>query len=166
MRELTAADVGLLHDPKAVSPTYLICHYFTNTMFHAGDGIVFDTHEGNTYYGLAPIEGKIIESVLVNQKVGYEITVETPYLYQGKRVYYDLVHSSGLVSGLSDGSWVNKGDPIVFINKSYGAGGSIKELSLDIAIRNGPKGANSQRSNWQPYSYFSFLQFLYDFTFR
>jgi hypothetical protein len=110
---------------------------------------------------LAPIEGKIIESGLVNESVGYEITVETPYLYQGKRVYYDLVHSSGLVSGLKNGDWVNKSEPIAILDRHYG-GGELKDIFLDIGIRNAPKGANPKLDNWHPYSYFSFLEFIKD----
>jgi len=130
-------------------------------MFHAGDVIVFDESEGQTYFAIAPIEGKIIQNELVSPLVGYEITIETPYVHQGKRVYCDLVHSSGLVRGTDVGDWVERGARIAVVDRHYG-GGELRDIYLDIGIRNGPRGANPALDSWQPYSYFSFLEFVRD----
>jgi hypothetical protein len=158
--DLTPGDVGLPFDPSLVRPALTPCYLFTDQLFHAGDIIEFSATEGPTFFALAPIEGKIIQNELVTAEIGYEITVETPYVYQGGRVYYDMVHSSGLVPGLNVGDWIERGEEIVVMDRHLGGPG--EHIFLDLGIRNGPKGANPTLSNWQPYSYFSFLEFVQD----
>jgi len=111
---------------------------------------------------LAPIGGKIIEAGLVNERVGWEITISTDFSKDGQQVYVDLVHTNGLVQGLSVGQRISRGQPIAILTKTWDKNSPTPDLFLDIGIRNGPKGANPQLSNWRPYSYFSFFEFIND----
>lgn len=163
-REITAADVGLPWDPQVVKPIFIPCHFINTAVtpprFHAGDGIVFSEKPGQTYNVLAPADGKILSVDFVNA-VGYEVTLETNLYRQGKRVYIDLVHTSGLVNGLRTGMTVNREQPLLVLDRHWGGGG-LPDLFLDIGIRNGPKGASPLSRNFAPLSYFSFLSMIQD----
>ncbi|MBN2549262.1 MAG: hypothetical protein JXB15_08900 [Anaerolineales bacterium] len=160
---LTAADVGLPWDTTTTKPTLLSCYLFTDTHFHAGDGIVYAYGNKGEHIVLSPVNGVITEAGFVNDFTGWEITIETPFSRAGNQVYIDIVHSSGLVDGLGVGEMVTKGQPLAKLIRPYGSGNQeTPEYSIDIAARNGPKGANPKSSNFAPRSYFSFLELLAD----
>jgi hypothetical protein len=164
--ELTAEDVGLPWDTTQTNPILTPCYLWSDNYFHAGDGIIFSYYPDKTYFVLAPISGEIIEaSNMTNFRpvgIGWEITIATEFSKKGKQVYVDFVHTSGLVPGLRVGQHVERSQPLLILDKHWGGHSGELDLFLDIGIRNGPKGANPQVDNWQPESYFSFLEFIYD----
>lgn len=107
------------------------------------------------------MEGKIVNANLVSSSTGYEIGLETNLFRNGKRVYIDMVHTSGLVEELKIGMTVKRGQPLLVLDKHWGPGG-LNDLYLDIAIRNGPIGANPLSRNFSPLSYFSFVDMIRD----
>jgi hypothetical protein len=59
--ELTPSDVALPFDSAVVNPVYVPCYLFTSTMFHAGDGIIFDSHEGKLTMCLLRLKEKSLK---------------------------------------------------------------------------------------------------------
>lgn len=163
--ELTIADVGLPIDPNTTGLfKYIPCYVFTVTRFHAGDGIKFPNSE-KTYYIIAPIDGKIVSANFVNESVGYEINVETPYVINGKIVFYDLVHSSGLIENLRVGSVLKKGEPLAIMKNLYGvpSGDPDRGFLLDFALRSGShKQANASLDGWTGLEYLPFSKYIQD----
>ena len=144
------------------------CYVFNSKVFHAGDMIYFPTGNKNTKYNvLAPADGVItIAEDLSNKGIGWSITVETPYSLDGKPVFYDLVHSSGLVPGLSQGMNIHRGDPLAIKDGKF-----VDPLGwwlIDLGFRNGLEAANASVSSgpgvtgWTGLGYFSYTSLIKD----
>lgn len=112
------------------------------------------------YQVYAPIDGTITAANFVNDSVGWEINVKTPYELDGQVAYYDLVHTSGLANDVKIGTFLRKGEQIAFMSRPYS---HPREYILDFAIRRGAhKQANPNSSNWTGTEYVSVLQFVLD----
>jgi hypothetical protein len=160
-RELSPADVGLLIGPEVASFVYKKCYVWTDTHFHAGDIVYFEFgYSPNEYTVYAPIDGTIEFADKISNTVGWEIRVETTFVYQGEAVWYDMVHNDGLVNGISVGSFVRKGEPIARLYTSHN-NGRIEKL-VDIGIRNGPRGPNPAIESFYPESYINVFPFVED----
>ena len=159
--ELTADDVILPIGLEVENFVYKRCYINTDTHFHAGDLIYFEFgYSPIEYVVYAPIDGTIRFAEKINDNVGWEIRVETPLTYNGKIVWYDMVHHDGLVDGLKIGSFVNKGEPIARLYTARNNGRI--EKAVDVGIRNGPRGPNPQVDPFYPDSYIEFFQFVED----
>jgi hypothetical protein len=162
--ELTIADVGLPWNPIAVNGRVQIMpgYLFTSTMFHAGDGFYFPRGNSDTVYTvIAPADGVIVAATdLSDFGIGWEINVETPYLLDGKPVFYDVVHSSGLVDELRVGMEVHRGDPLVTKTNEFLDPAGL--WLIDIGFRNGFRQANASIPEWTGLGYFSFTRLLED----
>lgn len=167
MPELTAEDVDPPIRPSTLQSQYIPGYVLnTNTMmFHAGDGWLQNIsaeHPGIVY---APVSGKVVDAYFINNEIGWEITIKTQSSYEGKQVFYDVVHTDGLVDGLSTSSgqnWIEKGQPLAHIDKVQWTDGSQWWGLADIGFRTGPKGANATLSNFAPCSYFDPRPFFDD----
>jgi hypothetical protein len=158
--ELTAADVVLPIGEEIESFTYKPCYVNTETRFHAGDAIYYELGKSEKEYIVyAPIDG-IVREIINIEDVGWEIRVETPFTYKGKLVWYDIVHHDGPVDGITVGSIIKKGAPLAYLRTSRYSG--RWEKLLDFAIRNGPRGPNTQVKPFYPESYLSVFDFLKD----
>ena len=162
--ELLPENVDLPIEKGITSFIYKHCYVFADDnndglldRFHAGDLLYFYTDFSGIdneieYKVLAPIEGRIIYSNLINDKVGWEIRIETPYLFEGKKVFYDIVHADRAVVGLYEGEYVQKGQPILIVN-SLRNNGRFEKV-IDIAFRNGIRGPQpGTKGVFHPYSY-------------
>jgi hypothetical protein len=163
-REITAGDVGIPWDTSEINGLVNImpCYLFTSTVFHAGDGFYFPS--GNidaVYHVVAPADGKIVNEVYINEFTGYEINIETPYVLDGKTVFYDVVHTSGLVPELSVGMYIHRGDYLAIKDKRI-RGDPIGKWLVDIGFRNGKRQANASISEWTGLGYFSYTRLLQD----
>lgn len=162
-RELTIEDVGLPIDTTQVTYfKYKSCYLFTTTLFHAGDIINFTPKSPNSYKILAPVDGEIISANLVTAQIGWEINVMTDFLYEGQRVFYDIVHTNGLVDGVSVGTKIKKGEVLAIIKQPYilDPGGFT---GVDFALRNSShKQANPNSSNWEGTEYIPFSIWVLD----
>jgi hypothetical protein len=162
-KELTAADVGLPWNPGEVNNKMKVkpCYVFTSNQFHAGDMIYFPNGNSNSKYNVIAIaDGQIVNAVFLSDAIGWEINVMTPYLHDGKDVFYDVVHSAGLASGLEIGSYVHKGDNLAIkTNKTLDPQGLWQ---IDIGIRNGHRQANAGASDWKGLGYFSLYRLIQD----
>jgi hypothetical protein len=135
---------------------------FTTTKFHAGDGVFYPKGAADTHYTVyAPADGTIVVANYINESVGWEINVKTPYTVDGKPVVYDVVHSSGLVSGLTVGTFIHKGDKLA-IKANEHLTPSVKEWLIDIGFRNGHKQANASIDDWTGLGYFSYTKLILD----
>lgn len=158
--ELTAADVGLPWDPDQTMPILVPCYMDSTTFNHRGDGIVFSRIPDKIYYVLAPISGTIIlAGDMTDKYIGWEINFATDFAKDGKQVFLDFVHTSGLVPGLSVGQHVERGQPLLILDRHWGGNPGEVALFLDIAIRNGPT-VNDPKG--KPVGYFSFLDLVKD----
>jgi hypothetical protein len=162
--ELTVSDVGLPWDPNKVNGRVQIkpCYIFTSTKFHAGDGFYFPRGNSDTVYTVvAPADGVIVAATDLSELgIGWEINVETPYLLDGKPVFYDVVHSSGLVDNLRVGMEVHRGNPLVIKTNEFLDPAGL--WLIDIGFRNGLKQANPSVPEWTGLGYFSFTRLLED----
>jgi hypothetical protein len=160
--ELTEGDVGLIWNPSDINGPVIItpCYMFTSDRFHAGDQVDFPSSQ-TAYSILAPTDGIIISAEKVNDSIGYEVNVQTPYILNGKTVYYDIVHSNGLVPGLHEGSEVRKGSPIVIKNGEMVA--PQNKWLIDIAFRNSMnKQANASLDGWTGLGFLSYTRLIQD----
>ncbi|MBL1172996.1 MAG: hypothetical protein D8M55_11215 [Chloroflexi bacterium] len=112
LSELTAADVGLPWDTNTSAVVkHLPCYVNTDTRFHAGDGFYFTgVQNGEIIYVVAPITGRVVYAAYTNDFVGQNVIVETPYVFNGERVFYQIVHFNNLL--VSEGNWLVRGDKI------------------------------------------------------
>jgi hypothetical protein len=162
--KLAIADVGLPWNPNEINGQVLIkpCYLFTATMFHAGDGFYFPRGNSDTVYTVvAPADGVIVAATdLSDLGIGWEINVKTPFLLDGKTVFYDVVHSSGLVDELDVGMEVHRGEPLVVKTKEFLDPAGL--WLIDIGFRNGLRQANASVPEWTGLGYFSFTRLLED----
>ena len=139
---------------------YLPCYVFTETQFHAGDILILPDPKA-IYKVFAPIEGTIVTAQFLDDSIGWEIVVRTPFVLNGETVYYDILHSSGLADNLRVGASVRKGDQLAVITRPYRPmrGFSI----IDFAIRRGShKMAAPTHPSWTGTEYVSVLQYVQD----
>jgi hypothetical protein len=161
-RKLTAAEVGLPIGPEVESFVYKLCYVNTTTRFHAGDGVYYELGTSPAEYTVyAPIDGTVRETLRINDVVGWEIRVETPFVYEGQTVWYDLVHHDGPLPGITVGTYVERGEPIAKLFTARCAPGRCEKL-VDYAIRNGPRGPNPQVDPFYPDSYLNVFLFVED----
>lgn len=159
--ELTAADVILPIGLEVNSFVYKKCYVNTPTHFHAGDFIYYHLgYNTESYIVYAPMDGWIRFAVKINEKVGWEINVETPFYYDNNIVWYDIVHFDRLIPGIRIDSFVKQGEPIAIVETARDNG--RLEVGIDIGIRIGPKGANPQIIPFYPDSYLNVYLFLED----
>ena len=162
-RVLTPEVVGLPIDPNDIGDyLYNYCYVYTEDMFHAGDAIYWYPIPGKEYFLLAPADGTIVASNFITLDIGYDVELRTDFVYDGKPVYMDLVHSGGLVPGVSIGQHVTKGQVIGTFNGSASGHDIDGQKIIDFAIRIGPEGANPQIDPWYPNSYIPFSDFVND----
>ena len=139
---------------------YVPCYVFSEKSFHAGD--IFRLPKNESPFTVnAPIDGIIDTANFVNESVGWEINIKTPYYLNSKQVNVDIVHTSGLASGLHIGSSVEKGQQLAIMDHPYGDphGGYI----IDIAMRlDSHKQANPIYDNWTGTEYFSYFEYIKD----
>ena len=153
--EFNAADVGLPWNPAEVkgSVQILPCYLFTSTIFHAGDGFYFPNNNSNAVYHItAPADGSIEKAYFINDSIGWSITVRTPYILDGNNVFYDVLHTSGLVPNLDVGSIIHKGDSLAIKDKKILD--PIGKWLVDIGFRNGHEQANASLPDWTGLGYF------------
>jgi hypothetical protein len=165
MPELTAADVGLPLNPAEFSGKFIWkpCYVFNQGYFHAGDMIYFPTGDKNTNYNvIAPADGVIENAVYLGDSIGMEINVKTPFVLNGKTVFYDIVHDSRLAPGLHVGSIIHKGDVIAIRDITVKA--DPQGLwNLDIAFRNSTnKQANINDPIWTGQGFISYYRLVQD----
>jgi hypothetical protein len=162
-RVLTAADVGLPWNPADVPGRVAIlpCYLFSASVFHAGDGFYFPSGDSDTKFQVvAPAEGLIVQANRTNDAIGWGIIVRTPFEVDGKTVYYDVAHTSGLVSGLRPGMYVCKGDPLAVKQKDKLD--PVNWWLVDIGFRNGHVQANATLPDWTGMGYFSYSRLIQD----
>jgi len=136
-------------------------------LFHAGDMYVLNLKQPRLdIVVISPTDG-IIERVTQYNEENIEINIETSYYLDGRRVYVDITHSQRLFPGddkypeIHQGDIVEMGQPIAI--QSIFLKHGRNEQVLDIAIRNGPRGANpSIAGNYFPESYIDPFLFLKD----
>ena len=137
------------------------CYLFTSEVFHAGDAFYFPPGDSNTEYAvIAPADGKVVHANYINDSVGYDITVKTSFLLDGKPVFYDVVHTSGLYPGLVEGQAVHKGDNLAVKRNEHLD--PIGQWIVDIGFRNGKEQANASVPEWTGLGYFSYTRLLLD----
>jgi hypothetical protein len=130
-------------------------------LFHAGDCFYFPSGNSNTkYHVVAPADGIIVHAYFINDSIGWEINVRTPFVVDEKTVYYDVVHTSGLVPGLKEGMYIHKGDKLAIKSKEYLDPANY--WLVDIGFRNGHKQTNASLEGWTGLGYFSFTRLLLD----
>ena len=161
--ELTAADVGLPWNPDEIKGRVRIlpCYLFTSTMFHAGDAFYFPAGNTATKYNVVAASDGIIEHArFINDAVGWDITVRTSYQLDGKSVYYDVVHTSGLTSGLREGMFVHRGENLAILTIEF----VVFEgwWGVDIGFRNEKEQANATLPEWTGLGYFSYTRLILD----
>lgn len=161
--ELTSVDVGLPWDPDLTIPILVNCYKDSpsSPIFnHRGDGIIFSRLPDKIHYVLAPVGGTIVSaSDLTDKNIVWEINLATDFVKDGKQVFVDFVHTSELVPGLRVGQHVERGQPLLVLDKHWGGNPGEVDLFLDIAIRNGPIVGDPKG---QPVGYFSFLDLIQD----
>ena len=158
-RILSAKDVELpIKDLKGFE--YKPCYVFTTSRFHAGDQI-YMPDPGGSYKVYAPIDGTIVAARLVDDTIGWEINVMTPFILNGETVYYDLVHVNGLADNIRVNAFLRKGEEIAIKNRPNAD--PQRRSMVDFAIRRGPhKQANAAAPDWTGTEYVSVLTFLQD----
>jgi hypothetical protein len=140
---------------------YKLCYVHTESHFHAGDAVYFELGDSPTEYIVyAPVDGTVRFAAEISGEIGWEIRVETPFVYEGKTVWYDLVHHDGPLPGIVEGTVVRRGEPLarLFTARDYGR---IEKL-VDWALRNGPRGPNPQVDPFYPGSYLNAYLFVED----
>jgi hypothetical protein len=85
-RTLSVKDVDL-PIKGVVGFEYKPCYVFTTDRFHAGDAIYMPDPAGS-YKIYAPMEGTIVFAQLLDDSIGWEINVMTPFMLNGEAVYY------------------------------------------------------------------------------
>ena len=135
--------------------------------FHAGDMYILSVSSPlERIIILSPITGRI-DRVVSIPNVGLEVNIESDYFLNGRRVYIDIVHMTELFPGddnypkVLQGSEVTQGQPIG-IQEWFFQWGRL-EQTIDIAVRNGPRGANrSIPGNFYSDSYIDPFPFVGD----
>ncbi len=160
MKELTVLDVGLPIGPENKTIYYKKCYVWTKTRFHAGDLIYYEfKNSPSVHIVYAPIDGTIRYANKISNSIGWEIRVETPFVYKGEVVWYDIVHHDGPIAGLSTGSFIKKGEPLANLVTARN-NGRIEKV-IDVALRNGPRGPEPSLT-FYPKSYMNFFTFVED----
>ncbi len=104
-------DLEELLAQHGISPvTYKPCYVDTETRWHDGDVFMWRLQGNQVIDVVSPVEGYILYSTL--QIYGANIIIETPYLYEGKRVYMQLRHFDSLDDAAKQGLYVYKGQHI------------------------------------------------------
>jgi hypothetical protein len=153
--------VGIIWDLDLKGIRLMPCYVFTPTIFHAGDIVYFPNGLANTTYNVkAPADGRIAHANYINSSVGFDIAVRTPYTFNGDIVFYDVIHTSGLVGGLRVGDYVKKGDNLAIKD------GKIVDPAgwwlVDLAFRTGNEQANASLSGWTGLGYLSYSKLISD----
>lgn len=163
--KLSPEVVGFPLDWTVKQFTVKPCSFKNETRFHAGDAFFYiNLGYDEKIPVLAPTDGHLNSASWVNQSVGYEINMETPFLYKDKIVYFDLVHLGELAQGVHSGMNVNQGQVLGYITNAVKAGGGIP--MLDIAARNNER-FQANPDYWNEFGtdgteYFPFLPFVED----
>jgi hypothetical protein len=159
MHVLTEGDVTLpIRDISQFE--YVPCYVFSEDRFHAGDGINLPKNKA-PFIVYSPSDGIIDAANFVNESVGWEINIRTPFYLDNKQVYIDIVHVSGLADDLKIGSKIEKGQQLAIMDRPCGdpRGGYL----IDIALRLGShKQANPIYDNWTGTEYLSFFSYVED----